>query len=180
MKLITSILILTGILFFGCSSISVTSDYDPAGNFTGYKTFAVHEKAINGSVLETAPLIKKRVVDAVKSEMRKKGMVETWEDKAELVVFPFATTKDKINVTDWGYSYGGGYWGMHPYGRNIDVNQYTEATLVIDLVNNKTHELLWRGLGTGAVQPNNSPEERTKAVSEAVTKIMAQFPPQKM
>ena len=89
MKILSYILILTGMLFFGCSSISVTSDYDPASNFTGYKTFAVSEKSIEGSALEQAPLIKKRVVDAVKSEMRKKGMVATHEDKADLVVYPF-------------------------------------------------------------------------------------------
>jgi hypothetical protein len=177
MKILSYILILTGMLFFGCSSISVTSDYDPASNFTGYKTFAVSEKSIEGSALEQAPLIKKRVVDAVKSEMRKKGMVATHEDKADLVVYPFATTKDKINVTDWGYSYGAGYWGRYPYGRNIDVSEYTEATLVLDLVDNKTHELLWRGIGTGAVQPSKSPQERTEAVGEAVTKILDQYPP---
>jgi len=180
MKFFTGILILTGILIAGCSSISVTSDYDPASNFSGYKTFAVSEKSIDGSALEQAPLIKKRVVEAVKSEMRKKGMVETWEDKADMVVYPFAATKDKINVSEWGYSYGGGYWGMHPYGTNIDVSQYTEATLVLDLVNNETDELLWRGLGTGVIQPNRSPEERTKAIDEAVAKILAQYPPKQM
>lgn len=177
MKTLTSILIIAVMLMIGCSTVSVTSDYDPASNFTGYKTFAVSEKSIDGSALEKAPLIKKRVIDAVASEMRKKGMVQTWEDKADLVVYPFASTKDKINVTDWGYGYGGGYWGMYPYGRNIDVSQYTEASLVLDLVNNKTHELLWRGIGTGAVQPSESPEARTEAVGEAVAQILAKFPP---
>ena len=180
MKTLIYFLFLTGLILTGCSpSISVTSDYDPASNFNGYKTFAVHENPINGSVLEAAPLIKKRVKLAVESEMRKKGFVGTWEDKADLVIYPFAATKDKIHVTEWGYNYGG-YWRNYPTGRNIDVNQYTEASLVLDLVDNKTHELLWRGIGTGVVEPNKSPEEKTKIVDEAVKKIMAQYPPKQL
>ena len=177
MKIITCILIFSGMFLAGCSSVSVTSDYDPASDFSSYKTFAVSENIINGSALEKAPLIKKRVIDAVKSKMRQKGLVNTWDDKADLVIYPFAGTKDKINVTDWGYSYGG-YWGRYPYGRNIDVTQYTEASLVLDIVDNNTHQLLWRGIGTGAVQPNKTPEERTKVIDEAVAMILAQYPPQ--
>lgn len=177
MRLFTSILFVIAISFAGCSSISVSSDYDPASNFSGYKTFAVHTEAIKGSALETAPLIKTRVNEAVTSELRKKGLVNTQEEDADLIVYPYAATKDKINVTDWGYSYGG-YWGRYPYGRNIDVNQYTEASLVLDLVDNKTDQLLWRGIGTGVVHPEKSPEERTKIINEAVAKILAQYPPQ--
>lgn len=177
MKSIIYFLFVATFILTGCSSsVSVTSDYDPASNFTGYKTFTVHDKAINGSVLEAAPLIKKRVIQAVESEMRKKGFVNTWEEKADLVVYMFAGTKDKLHVTDWGYNYEG-YWKGYPYGRKIDVNQYTEASLVLDIVNNKTRDLLWRGIGTGVVHPEDTPEDKTKIVDEAVKKILAQYPP---
>jgi len=161
-----------------CSSISVSTDYDPASDFSVYKTFAVYNDAVKGSELEKAPLIKARVIDAVEKTMTAKGFTLTDADKADILIYPFAGTKDKLNVTDWGYGYSGRYWGGYPYGRNIDVSTYTEASLVLDIVDNKNHELLWRGIGTKAVSQNKSPEERTKAVDEAVAKILGDYPPQ--
>jgi len=166
------------LILFGCSSVSVTTDYDPALDFNKYKTFAVFKDAVQGSFLENAPLIKARVLDAVEKSLSDKGMLETEMDKADLIVYPFAGTKEKMNITDWGYSYGR-YWRGNPYGRNIDVNSYTEASLVLDLVDNKSDELIWRGVGIGTINPNKSPEERTKAIDEAVSKILGKFPPSK-
>ena len=159
-----------------CSSISVSTDYDPAIDFSSYKTFAVYKGDVKGSELEKAPLIKARVLDAIERTMKSKGFSIAEVTNADLVVHNFAGTKDKINVTDWGYSYGG-YWRGYPYGRNIDVNQYTEATIVIDLVDGKNNELIWRGIGTGVLTPTKSPEEKTKAVDYAIMEILNEFPP---
>jgi hypothetical protein len=171
------IVIIVSLVFTGCSSISVSTDYDPAIDFNAYKTFAVHKDAVKGSKLEIAPLIKSRVIDAVERTMVQKGFAKAEIDKADIIVFPFAGTKDKMNVTDWGYSYGG-YWGGYPYGRNIDVSYYTEASLVLDFVANEKDELVWRGIGTGALDPDKTPEERTQSIDYAVAEILSEYPPQ--
>jgi hypothetical protein len=165
------------IIISACSAISVTSDYDPALDFTAYRTFAVFQDDVKGSALDKAPLIKRRVLEAVEETMTKKGLSKSDLEKADLIAYAFAATKDKIQVTDWGYGYGR-YWRNYPYGRNIDVDSYTEASLVVDLVDNKSDELIWRGVGTGAIREDRSPEERTKAVNEAVNEILEKFPPQ--
>jgi hypothetical protein len=41
--------------------------------------------------------------------MRQKGFTLIEADKADIVIYPNAGTEDKVNVTDWGYGYGGGY-----------------------------------------------------------------------
>ena len=173
-------IILAALLFTitKCSSISVSSDYDPAKDFDGYKTFAVFKDVVKGSELEKAPLIKARVLDAIERTMIAKGFSKVELADADLVVHSFAGTKDKLNVTDWGYSYGG-YWRGYPYGRNIDVTQYTEATLVLDLVDGKNDELIWRGIGTGVLSENKTPAEKTEAVDNAVRKILGEYPPEK-
>jgi hypothetical protein len=38
-------------------------------------------------------------------------------------------------------------------------------------------ELVWRGTGTGALNPNATVEERTANINSAVAQILAQFPP---
>jgi len=37
--------------------------------------------------------------------------------------------------------------------------------------------LAWRGIGTGAIQQDKTPEERQAAIDDAVSQILAQYPP---
>lgn len=162
----------------GCSSVSVTNDYDPGTDFSTYNTFALFDGTIEGSELESHPLIKKRVMDAIKNEMTKKGLTSTDLENADLIIYAQAGTSEKMNVTDYGYGYGS-WWGPYPYGRNIDVSYYTQASVIIDLVDNAKDELVWRGIGTGVVQESGTPEERQEKVDNAVAKILEQYPPAK-
>jgi hypothetical protein len=162
----------------GCSSISVTDDYDPGVDFSKYKTFAIYKGAIEGSELESYPLVKKRVLEAISNEMVKKGLTQTDTSDADLLIYAQGGTTEKMNVTNYGYGYGS-WWGPYPYGRNIDVSYYTQASLIIDLVDNAKNELVWRGIGTGVVQGGGTPEERQQRVDEAVAKILSYYPPGK-
>jgi hypothetical protein len=160
----------------GCSSISVTSDYDPEADFISYNTFSIYNGVIKDSQLESAPLVKKRVLEAITNEMQKKGLTLTDSANAALTIFAQAGTAEKMNVTDYGYGYGG-WWGPNPYGRNIDVSYYTQGSLIIDFVDNSKDELVWRGIGTAVVQDRGTPEERQAFIDEAVAKILEQYPP---
>ena len=95
----------------------------------------------------------------------------------DLEVVYHVGAQDKIQVTDWGYRYSDYYWGYG--GRQIDVYQYTEGTLVIDLVDAATDNLVWRGSGSGVVdQTQRTPEEMQARMNDIVAKIMKSFPPQ--
>ena len=162
----------------GCSTVSVTEDYDPGADFSTYNTFAIYKGTIEGSILESAPLVKKRVLEAISNEMVKKGFTETDTSDADLLIYSQAGTTEKMNVTDYGYRYGS-WWGPYPYGRNIDVSYYTQASVIIDFVDNAKDELVWRGIGTGVVQESGTPEERQEKIDNAVAKILEQYPPTK-
>jgi hypothetical protein len=171
-------LVITALLFgvTGCSSISTTSDYNPSVNFVSYSTFSIYDGVIKDSELENVPLAKKRVLEAIKNEMLKKGLTISDSSNASLIIFAHGGTSEKMNVTDYGYGYGG-WWGPNPYGRNIDVSYYTQGSLVIDFVDNVKDELVWRGIGTAALQDKGTPEERQAFIEEAVAKILDQYPP---
>jgi len=62
-------------------------------------------------------------------------------------------------------------------GGSTYVTQYEEGTLVIDFVDMAKQELVWRGVGTGALSESPSVEERTANINNAVTQILDQFPP---
>jgi len=75
-------------------------------------------------------------------------------DNPDILIYPHASTKEKISVTDWGGGYGG-WWGTGPYGwgygSRIDVRQYTEGYLILDIVTPKDKQLVWRGIGSFSV-----------------------------
>jgi hypothetical protein len=161
----------------GCSSISVNYDYDNTADFMAYKTFGWVEADAAAPVDADASsgLLDKRIRSAIATELGARGMTEKAGDPDLLVVFHLGS-KDKIQVTDWGYRYSSYYWGYG--GRNIDVYSYTEGQLIIDLVDAQRKELVWRGSGTKVISNSKkSPEQLQAAINEAVNKIMQSYPP---
>ncbi len=73
----------------------------------------------------------------------------------------------------------GSYGGMSVGMSTTDVREYTEGTLIIDFVDPKADQLIWRGTGQSRLSESKTPEERTENINEAVAKILAQFPPKK-
>ena len=175
----TALAVVLAALVIGCGSgITVSSDYDPATDFTALKTFRWLEvkKRAKDDPLKSQ-LIEKRVRAAAEKALIAKGFQKVDSGEPDFFVAAFAGLKDKMNVTDWGYSYGP-YWGPYPYGRNIDVSYYTQASLFIDLIDNGKDQLLWRGVGTGVVRGDNpTPSEAQARMDDAVDEILYEFPP---
>jgi len=63
---------------------------------------------------------------------------------------------------------------MYNETRSID---YKVATIQIDLHDGKDGKLVWRGSAEKAIDSSPTPAERSAAISEAVTKILATYPP---
>ena len=145
----------------GCSSsVSVNHDYDTEADFTQYKTYTwapVATSPTGDAAAGTAnSLLNRRIRNAIEHQLADKGM-QPDSDNPDLLVVYHVGVKDKVQVTDWGYSYSSHYWGMGT--RDIDVYQYQEGTLIIDLVDTRSKTLVWRGSGTKVVESNRGSGE---------------------
>ena len=49
--------------------------------------------------------------------------------------------------------------------------------LQIDIVGRESNKLLWRGTAKAVLRSNQSPEESTSRINEAVAKVLGRFPP---
>jgi len=171
------IFILAALFLLGCSTISVNQDYDPAYDFSKLKTFGfipITEEAGIDQLNAT------RLGDAIKANLTAKGY--TLSENADFGIALFFTKDTKTNIQStgaYGYGYGYGYRGYGGMGGSTYVTQYEEGTLVIDFVDMAKQELVWRGVGTGALSESPSVEERTANINNAVTQILDQFPPTK-
>jgi hypothetical protein len=169
-------------LLAGCSSgYDIKYDYDVDSNFSAFHTYKWMARTVtnaNGSAAvaqQNNSLLEKRIHNAVDTQMAAKGFTQT-EDNPDVLLVYYVGLKDKIDVTDWGYTYAGSYWGGG-LGRNVDVYQYTEGTLIVDMVNGATHQLAWRGSATGVVEPDNPPEKVEARINDVAARIFKNYPP---
>ncbi|PCI07688.1 MAG: hypothetical protein COB73_07895 [Flavobacteriaceae bacterium] len=178
MKSIKILSLISLFIFASCSSIKVEADYDTAADFSQYKTFAFYKKGIEK--VDISSLDKKRIIKAIEQEMLANGF--TLSSKPDIVVNIFAKSTKKVTVHNnfygggyyWQpYYYYGPYYGMN-YGTSV--SEYDEGTLFIDFIDNKKKELIWQGVGKGALNMNNA-KKKDEIVKEFVKQIIAQYPP---
>ncbi len=168
------------LVFAGCSQYDINYDYDVDSNFSAYHTYAwMPQKTAEGSTsasvaMQQNSLLDKRIRDAVDAAMATKGFTVDVENPDVVVVY-HTGMQNKVDVTDWGYSYSGSYWGWA--GRDIDVYNYTEGTLLVDLVDAKKKELVWRGSASGVVQPGSTPEQIQQRLNDVTSQIFENYPP---
>jgi hypothetical protein len=167
------ILLCIGVLT-SCSSVKVVSDYDTKVDFSTYKTFAFYKKGIDKA--SVSDLDKKRIMRAIENELNKKGLVKS--TNPDILVSIFTKSREKVNVTDNNLGYGFG-WGYNPWffgSTNLNINQYTEGTLFIDFIDKNKNELVWQGIGSGAMKMTNI-DKKEERISEFVNKIILAYPP---
>ena len=98
----------------------------------------------------------------------------------DLLVGIFTKSRDKVNVNQYNNLNMGFGWGWNPWwggmNNNISVNQYTEGTLFIDFIDKDKKELIWQGVGKGALKLQNR-EKKEARIKEFVKEIISKFPP---
>ena len=168
-----------------CSSLKTNTDFDPEVSFDQYKTFAWVEKKNDDSTYHLDGLMDQRVRAAVNSELVQKGMTAADAASADLLVNYITKVDKKINVdtfnTNFGYNpyYGsrwGGGWGAGMQTQTT-VREYDVGTLMVDLIDNKTAKLVWRGTVADTIRYKKTPEERVAIINEAIAAVMVNYPP---
>lgn len=155
----------------GCSGISVSHDYDEEVDFSGLEAYAWIEPPAGAGAHE---LSYRRVVSSADAVLAAKGF-RLDPDAPDFLVAAHLGTERKVRVTDWGYGYrhGPGAVGVH----DVDVDEYEEGTLVLDLVLADTKNLVWRGTARATVDETATPEERSERIQKAVERLLEPFPP---
>lgn len=164
--------------FWDCSNaLQVTTDYDKKVDFSKYKTFALDTVRLSEAM---GGLTRQRIVDAVVSSLKSRGFKQAAEP--DLLVHITSVLKDKTSVSATSYGYGGYY---RPYAWNgvlssyttYSVNHYNEGSLIIDIADADSRNLVWEGVGNREIDgPLKDPDEEIPA---AVNQILKSFPPVK-
>ena len=162
-----------------CAPVTTRWDYDPEADFTHYKTFnwmPADDQADRADQADKDwdhPFVDKRIEQALISALKSKGFEKTVAQPDLLVAYRF-TVKQKtaVHVYDPPYPYHP-YWGPQP----TQVQHLSEGTLIIDLVDPQTRQLVWRGWGVGDFGAATRPDLAPEYLKTTVKAILKNYPP---
>lgn len=178
MRLLKILPLLFLFILGSCSPIRVAADYDTMADFTQYKTYAFYKKGIEK--VDISDLDKRRILRALDEGLMAKGMTKS--ENPDLIISIFAKSTKKVNVYNNSgyYGYGGyyGHWSPWYYGPNYgtQVSVHEEGTLFVDFIDNNKKELVWQGIGKGALVIDNAAKKEAR-IKEFITKILEKYPP---
>lgn len=159
----------------GCSSITTTVDFDPATNFGAYRTFAF--KDVHGR----GEFQMKRVEAAIEKTLAAKGlrrMDAKADGKPDLWVVLHAKLKNDRQITSYNAGWGWGWRGWGGGGiSTARIYDVPVGTLVVDLVDTKEKELVWRGAASRDVGAGETPQERAEITQKAIDRLFEGYPP---
>ena len=174
-------IVVVALLLAACSSVYVSTDYDPGTDFAGLKAYAwlPRKAAASGDPRLDSTLLHERIRNAVEAQLAERGYKKVASGRADFLVAYHTAVQRKIDVDTIyrGYGYGPDTWGWGA-GHDTVVYEYDQGTLLLDVLDPKAHRLLWRGSAKAVVSEESTPEKRTKLINEAVAKLLEQFPPE--
>ncbi len=155
----------------GCSTLTVETDYDLMSDFSRYKTYG-WMPAPEGENIQAASIRKKvgpLIEAAIERELKYRGFDKKKEGQPDFFVAYHGNIEHRIETQYVTYG-----CGPRSCPGGVEQINYTEGTLVLDVIDAGTNELVWRGTSMGPVaQPHN----RKERVIERVRGLLKQFPP---
>jgi Domain of unknown function (DUF4136) len=176
MKLQRVIFVLIGTMFLFAAKSSaqqVKTDYDRGANFAQYKTYSwVQVKTKDALDVD-------RIKTAVNAALAAKGwtQVDSGGD-VSIVAIEIARNQQTLNTFYDGF---GGGWGWRRFGggglgeATTTTDTYKVGTVVVDLFDTKTKQLIWRGSSSDTLSNNSG--KNIKNVDKGVDKMFKNFPP---
>lgn len=156
----------------GCSSMTVRADHDSQYDFSTNSSFALFERqGKEPRRPQMSPIVDQRISYTIAAELKVKGLESTSPRNADLLVTFYTAVQRRVVIHHSGW-YGWRRWGWGGGARWV--NSYPEGTLVIDIIDRRDRQLVWRGVGESAFTKMNPSDEK---VAKKVSKILASFPP---
>jgi hypothetical protein len=171
------------LLAAGCAGQRVSTDYSPATSFSQFRTFAL----VAPPDTSAQQLLDQRVRNAVQAQLDAKGLAPADRENADLYVGygMVDKTHKQVYTTRDGWGWGGG-WGWRYYRWGVAwpmtvqrrVETYTDGTVVVNLIDAKTKQVVWQGEIADVVNlPVENPVQATQQIDAAVAKLFAKYPP---
>src|SRR5262249_50943744 len=142
-------------------------------NFGQYKTYSFEH------VRTKDPLDVDRIKIAVSAALNAKGWTQA-NSGGDVSIVAIEMTQERKTLNTFYDGFGGG-WGWRRFGgggfgeATTTTDTYSVGTLVVDLFDTKTKQLIWRGSASDTL--SNNSEKNIKNLNKGAEKMFRDFPP---
>ena len=163
-----------------CTPIYTSHDYDKKVDFTRFKSYSwmeiEHSKARNLSEFQQrSQLATKRIQQDIDVQLAAKGL-QKLDQNGDLLVVYYTSANEMLEVSQNTYSRAG-MWADSRVGGSANVNESVEGTIIIDLLDAKYKQLVWRGTAEAAHDADAPIEQIYDTVDKAIKKLFENYPP---
>src|SRR3984957_1164062 len=151
----------------------VKTDYDRSANFAQYKTYSwEHVKTQDALDVD-------RIKAAVNAAVAAKGWTQV-DSGGDVSIVAMEITRNQQTLNTFYDGFGGG-WGWRRFGAGgfgeatTTTETYKVGTVVVDLFDTKTKQLIWRGSSSDTLSSNS--DKNIKNLDKGVDKMFKKFPP---
>jgi hypothetical protein len=119
-------------------------------------------------------IVDQEIKQSVDSQLAAKGLTKVSDDKADLYVgYQVAVDQEK----QWNaYGMGGG-WRMGGGMGTATQSTINVGSLVLDMYDPSTKQLVWSGTATKTLDPSSKQEKNEEHLNKAMAKLLKNFPP---
>lgn len=185
------LVLLAMVVLQACAVNRVANDYQPQYDFLALKSFRMLPSPQPEEVVaQVSELNLERIEAALLQELSTRYMlVSDAQAPVDFLVKFHVLVKERMDImandfphSRWYYDRHFGPYGPYGYGysHDIDVRQYTEETLIVDILDAKTEKQIWRGSTRYPAPIGRSPLEKTDFLYRKVAEILSTFPPQNL
>ena len=172
-RIVFVLMAMMGLFAIAAPAQQVKTDYDRSANFGQYKTYSWEQ------VKTKEALDVDRIKSAVSAALAAKGWTQV-ESGGDVSIIALEMTQNQQTLNTFYDGFGGG-WGWRRFGgggfgeATTTTETYTVGTLVVDLYDTKTKQLLWRGSSSDTL--SKSSNKNIKNLDKGVEKMFKKFPP---
>lgn len=164
-------LVILALALSGCASTSVSSYVARGANLQEHRTYnwaPADARSTGDPRLDNNRFFQERVQAAVEEQLANRGFEKA--ASPDLLVHYHASVTQEIDIS--GAERNGGY------GDDCQPEVYDEGTLLIDLVDARTEQLVWRGWAQGSIDGVIDDQRlMEQRIDAAVARIMRKLPP---
>lgn len=179
MRVLSALIAALAALVTSCATpIEARTDFDDSVDFTAYKGYVwVSDRPMIIAGAEVDPLIQQHVQSAVELELEQRGYsVELDPGRAQFAIAFTVGTREALQLNSYPAPTRQGWSGGPWSGTAAQSAVYREGTLAIDIFDLSLRRAVWHGWATTDVTEQRLGNPLA-TVTEAVTAILAHFPP---
>ncbi|WP_018274252.1 DUF4136 domain-containing protein [Teredinibacter turnerae] len=178
--LVTAIAAFT-LLLNACANRGISTDYQTDVAFDEYRSYAL--LPVDPSVYanpKVSEITIKRIGTVLKKQLSNRYS-EVEPNSADFLVRYFLVLDERMKVESYNANFGiyrSGFAYGHAYSTpDLHNTYYQQGSIIVDILDTKSQEVVWRGSTEGKVKEGLSPEQREARVAAQLSDLLEHFPP---